>query len=56
MSHADILNDLMSLTGINASKEETYRIIARTIHKIHEANKALVEVKMLLDENGNGKE
>lgn len=48
MCHADILRDCDSMTSMNASREEIYRLIARILHRTHEANKHLVNIKNIL--------
>lgn len=49
MYHADILRDLEAITSVSASREEIYRLMARVIHRIHQSNDVLTELKLIYD-------
>lgn len=49
MYHSDILRDLEAITSISANREEIYRILARVIHRVHQSNRLLTELKLIYD-------
>lgn len=49
MSNSEILRDLEAVIGVNTSREEMYRIIARVINQVHKSNSALAEIKLIYE-------